>query len=134
LALKRLASAVQLRPWPRYFQLLSSIAIRHFDSVTDRGPEDVLKYCEKEKMGFIPWFPLAAGRISGSESPVGRIAARWMVAPSPVALAWLLARSPVILAIPGTSRVEHLEENVAAADLKIDANKWQELDHLARAR
>ena len=60
-------------------------------------------------------------------------AARWKATPSQVALAWLLARSPVILPIPGTSRVEHLEENVAAAELKIDANKMQELDRMARA-
>jgi pyridoxine 4-dehydrogenase len=87
----------------------------------------------KEKIGFIPWFPLAAGRVAGSESPVSRIAARWKAAPSQVALAWLLARSPVMLPIPGTSRVKHLEENVAAADLKIDENKVQELGRMARA-
>ena len=109
------------------------VSVQNRYSITDRGSEDVLKYCEKEKMGFIPWFPLAAGRVSGSESPVSRIAARWKVTPSQVALAWLLARSPVILPIPGTSRVEHLEENVAAVEIKIDANKMQELDGLARA-
>ena len=76
---------------------------------------------------------LAAGRVSGSDSPISRIAARWKATPSQVALAWLLARSPVILPIPGTSRVEHLEENVAAAELKIDESKMQELDRMARA-
>jgi pyridoxine 4-dehydrogenase len=109
------------------------VSVQNRYSVTDRGSEDVLEYCEQEKLGFIPWFPLAAGRISGSESPIGRIAARWKATPSQVALAWLLARSPVMLPIPGTSRLEHLEENVAAAELKIDANKMQELDHMARA-
>src|SRR5258705_3805068 len=109
------------------------VTVQNRFSVTDRGSEDVLAYCEKEKMGFIPWFPLAAGRISGSESPISRLAARWKATPSQVALAWLLARSPVILPIPGTSRVEHLEENVAAAELQIDANKMQELDRMARA-
>jgi len=64
-----------------------------------------------------------AGRVSGPHSPVNRIAARWKATPSQLALAWLLARSPVILPIPGTSKVEHLEENVAAAELKIDENK-----------
>ena len=68
-----------------------------------------------------------------SESPIGRVAAQWKATPSQVALAWLLSRSPVILPIPGTSRVEHLEENVAAAELKIDANKLKELDRMARA-
>ncbi len=109
------------------------VTVQNRFSVTDRGSEDVLAYCEKEKIGFIPWFPLAAGRISGSESPISRLAARWKATPSQVALAWLLARSPVILPIPGTSRVEHLEENVAAAKLQIDANKMQELDRMARA-
>ena len=64
-----------------------------------------------------------AGRVSGPHSPVNRIAARWKATPSQLALAWLLARSPVILPIPGSSKVEHLEENVAAAELKIDENK-----------
>jgi len=109
------------------------VSVQNRYSITDRGSEDVLEYCEQEKLGFIPWFPLAAGRVSGSDSPLGRIAARWKATPSQVALAWLLARSPVILPIPGTSRLEHLEENVAAAELKIDANKMQELDRMTRA-
>jgi pyridoxine 4-dehydrogenase len=109
------------------------VSVQNRYSVTDRGSEDVLEYCEKEKMGFIPWFPLAAGRVSGRESPISRMAARWKATPSQLALAWLLARSPVMLPIPGTSRVEHLEENVAAAELKIDRNQWQELDRMARA-
>jgi pyridoxine 4-dehydrogenase len=109
------------------------VSVQNRYSITDRGSEDVLEYCEQEKLGFIPWFPLAAGRVSGSQSPIGRIAARWKATPSQVALAWLLARSPVMLPIPGTSKVEHLEENVAAAELRIDASKSQELDRLARA-
>jgi len=109
------------------------VSVQNRYSITDRGSEDVLEYCEQENLGFIPWFPLAAGRVSGLESPIGHIAARWKASPSQVALAWLLARSPVILPIPGTSRLEHLEENVAAAELKIDANKMQDLDRVARA-
>jgi len=109
------------------------VSVQNRYSVTDRGSEDVLEYCEKEKMGFIPWFPLAAGRVSGAESPISPLAARWKATPSQVALAWLLARSSVMLPIPGTSRVEHLEENVAAAELEIDANKMQELNRMARA-
>jgi pyridoxine 4-dehydrogenase len=109
------------------------VSVQNRYSISDRGSEDVLKYCEKEKMGFIPWFPLAAGRVSGSESPISRIAAQWKVTPAQVALAWLLARSPVMLPIPGTSKVKHLEENVAAAELKVDAMKMQELDRMAAA-
>lgn len=109
------------------------VSVQNRYSVTDRGSEDVLKYCEKENLGFIPWFPLAAGRVSGSESQISRIAAQWKATPSQVALAWLLARSPVMLPIPGTSKVKHLEENVAAAELKMDAKKMQELDRMAAA-
>jgi pyridoxine 4-dehydrogenase len=126
-------SEVSVRQIQHARTIVPIVSVQNRYSVTDRGSEDVLKYCEKEKMGFIPWFPLAAGRVSGSESPVSRIAARWKVTPSQVALAWLLARSSVILPIPGTSRVEHLEENVAAAALRIDANKWQELERVPRA-
>jgi len=102
-----------------------SVQIRY--SIADRGSEDVLEYCEKEKMVFIPWFPLAAGKVSGADSPVSRVAERWKATPSQVALAWLLSRSPVLLPIPGTSKIAHLEDNVAAAGLKIDQNQMQEL-------
>jgi aryl-alcohol dehydrogenase-like predicted oxidoreductase len=83
-------------------------------------------------MAFIPWFPLAAGQVSGPNSPVSRVAARLLASPFQMALAWLLARSPVMLPIPGTSKVAHLEENVAAAHLQIDNNALQELSGLAR--
>jgi pyridoxine 4-dehydrogenase len=90
-----------------------------------------LEYCEREKMGFIPWFPLAAGQLSRGDSPIRRVAEGLEATPSQVALAWLLSRSPVMLPIPGTSSVEHLEENVAAAGLKIDESKMQELTRAA---
>jgi aryl-alcohol dehydrogenase-like predicted oxidoreductase len=109
------------------------VSVQNRYSVADRGSEDVLEYCETQKMAFIPWFPLAAGKVSGADSPLRSLAAQWKVSPSQVALAWLLARSPVILPIPGTSKVEHLEENVAAADLRIDAKKMSMLDRVALA-
>ena len=108
------------------------VSVQNRYSLTDRGSEAVLQYCEQQKLGFIPWFPLAAGKLSGGDSPIRHVAASLKVTPSEVALAWLLARSPVILAIPGTSSVEHLEENVAAASLKIDQNKMEELSQAAR--
>jgi aryl-alcohol dehydrogenase-like predicted oxidoreductase len=107
------------------------VSVQNRYSVTDRGSEDVLEYCERENMGFIPWFPLAAGRVSKTDSPIRKVAAQIGATPSQVALAWLLARSPVMLPIPGTSRVDHLEENVAADGLKIDARELQELDRTA---
>jgi pyridoxine 4-dehydrogenase len=126
-------SEVSVRQIEHARTIVPIVSVQNRYSVTDRGSEDVLKYCEKEKMGFIPWFPLAAGRVSGSESPISRIAAQWKATPSQVALAWLLTRSPVMLPIPGTSKVKHLEENVAAAELKVDAKKMRELDRMAAA-
>jgi pyridoxine 4-dehydrogenase len=124
-------SEVSVRQIEHARAIVPIVSVQNRYSVTDRGSEDVLRYCEKEKMGFIPWFPLAAGRVSGSESPISRIAAQWGATPSQVALAWLLARSPVMLPIPGTSKIKHIEENVAAAELKVAAKKLQELDRMA---
>ena len=127
-------SEVSVRQIQHAQTMVSVVSVQNRYSVTDRGSEDVLRYCEKEKMGFIPWFPLAAGRVSGEDSPLRHVAARLKATPSQVALAWLLARSPVMLPIPGTSSVKHLEENVAAADLQIDESQMAELGRLAPAR
>src|SRR5580704_12091852 len=124
-------SEVSVRQIRHAQAIVRIVSVQNRYSLADRGSEDVLKYCEQEGIGFIPWFPLAAGQLSGAESPVSRVAARLKATPSQVALAWLLARSPVILPIPGTSSVAHLEENVAAAGLKIDENKMHELAHVA---
>src|ERR1700675_691284 len=126
-------SEVSLRQIQHARTMIPIVSVQNRYSITDRGSEDVLEYCENEKLGFIPWFPLAAGRVSGPDSAIGRIAAQWKSTPSQVALAWLLARSPVMLPIPGTSKVKHLEENVGAVEIKIDADKMNELDSLARA-
>jgi pyridoxine 4-dehydrogenase len=107
------------------------VTVQNRYSVLDRAAEDVLKYCEGEKIGFIPWFPLAAGKVSAANE-LARIAARLKVTPSQLALAWLLRRSPVMLPIPGTSRVAHLEENVTAAAVKLDEATMQEIDKLGR--
>ena len=126
-------SEVSVRQIQHAQSMVPIVSVQNRYSVADRGSEDVLEYCEKEKMAFIPWFPLAAGRVSGSDSPISREAARWKATPSQVALAWLLARSPVILPIPGTSGVEHLEQNVAAANFKIDEKQMLELERAAAA-
>jgi len=124
-------SEVSVRQIQHAQTIVPIVSVQNRYSLADRGSEDVLRYCEKEKMGFIPWFPLAAGKLSGGDSPVSRVAAGLKATPSQVALAWLLSRSPVMLPIPGTSSVEHLEENVAAAGLKIDEKKMQELGQAA---
>jgi pyridoxine 4-dehydrogenase len=109
------------------------VSVQNRYSVSDRGSEEVLKFCEQREIGFIPWFPLAAGKLADAESPINRVATRLKATPSQVALAWLLARSPVILPIPGTSSVKHLEENVNAAGLKLDESTIEELNRVARA-
>ncbi|HMI50930.1 MAG TPA: aldo/keto reductase [Candidatus Saccharimonadales bacterium] len=109
------------------------VSVQNRFSVADRAAEDVVKYCERESIAFIPWFPLAAGDVSSSGHDVERAASKLKITPSQLALAWLLWRSPVILPIPGTSRVEHLEENVAAAALQIAASELQNLGKMARS-
>lgn len=126
-------SEVSVRQIEHARGIVSVASVQNRYSIADRGSEDVLEYCEKENIGFIPWFPLAAGRVAGAKSPIQRAAEEWKATPSQVALAWLLARSPVMLPIPGTSKVKHLEENVAAADLEADASKMEELENLAKA-
>jgi pyridoxine 4-dehydrogenase len=101
-------------------------------NLTDRGSEDVLTYCEKHNIGFIPWYPLAAGDLSGAGSALDRVAQVHNATPGQIALAWLLKRSPVMLPIPGTSKVAHLEENVAAAAISLSADEFATLDRAGR--
>jgi aryl-alcohol dehydrogenase-like predicted oxidoreductase len=90
-------------------------------NVAERGAEPVLEHCARHGIGFIPWYPLLTGRLAEPGGALADAAARHGATPAQVALAWLLARSPVVLPIPGTSRVAHLEENVAAAALALGA-------------
>jgi pyridoxine 4-dehydrogenase len=93
--------------------------VQNLYNLSTRQSEDVLDYCEEQGIGFIPWFPLAAGELAKPGGPVAEIAEAHGATTGQVALAWLLARSPVMLPIPGTGSVEHLEENVAAAELEL---------------
>ncbi len=97
-------------------------------NLVDRASEDVLIYCELHGIGFIPWYPLAAGDLAKSGSLLDQIAKRHGAAPSQIALAWILKRSPVMLPIPGTSKVAHLEENVAAVDIVLSEEEFAALD------
>jgi len=99
----------------------------------DRSSEDVLDYCEKHGIGFIPWFPLGAGDLSKPGSALDAIAHAHGATSGQIALAWLLQRSPVMLPIPGTSKVAHLEENVVAADIKLTPAEFTALDDAGRA-
>ncbi len=114
-------------------QLLESQAIAPIVSVqnrfnlADRQSEALLDHSEANGIAFIPWFPLATGRLAGSGGPLDRIAAELDATPSQLALAWLLARSPVMLPIPGTSSVAHLEDNLAAAELHLTEAQFEAL-------
>lgn len=103
------------------------VSVQNRYSLTDREHEKVVDYCEREGIGFIPWYPLAAGALAASGGRLERVAARHGATPMQIALAWLLTRSPVMLPIPGTSRVSHLEENVAAATVKLTDDDYREL-------
>lgn len=105
-------------------------SVQNMYNLTARTAESVLEACEADAIAFIPWFPLAAGPLAAADGPLQRIAADHHATPSQLALAWLLKRSPVMVPIPGTSKVAHLEENVAAAKIELtDA----EFDTLSKA-
>ncbi|PZQ13066.1 MAG: oxidoreductase [Ancylobacter novellus] len=102
-------------------------------NLVDRTSEDVLNHCEKNGIGFIPWFPLAAGALAKPGSVLDTIAKKVGASPSQTALAWVLKRSPVMLPIPGTSKVKHLEENVAAASIVLSDADFAALDEQGKA-
>jgi pyridoxine 4-dehydrogenase len=103
-------------------------------NLVDRGSEDVLTHCEKHGIGFIPWYPLAAGDLARSGSLLDGIAKTHKASPAQIALAWVLKRSPVMLPIPGTGKVRHLEENVAAAEIVLSDEEFRALDREAKKR
>ena len=102
-------------------------------NLVDRSSEDVLDYCEQQGIGFIPWFPLAAGDLAKPGSLLDTVAKRHDAAPSQIALAWVLKRSPVMLPIPGTSKVSHLEENVAAVNIALSDDEFAALDKAGKS-
>lgn len=111
--------------------LVEVVTVQNLFNLTDRSSADVLAVCERDGLGFFPWFPLAAGELAKPGGTVTEIAARHDATPGQVALAWLLAHSPVLLPIPGTGSVAHLEENLAAADLTLTAAEIAQLDAAA---
>jgi pyridoxine 4-dehydrogenase len=114
--------------------ILPIVSVQNRYSLSDRSAEDVLDYCEREGIGFIPWYPLAAGDLTAPGGPIERIATRLGCTTAQLAIAWLLRRSPVMLPIPGTSQVSHLEENVAAQSLTLDESQLQEIAEATRTR
>jgi pyridoxine 4-dehydrogenase len=96
------------------------VSIQNKYNLVERSSEDVLNYCARENIGFIPWFPLATGNLAKPDSPLLQAAEQLGAQPAQVAIAWLLKQSQVMIPIPGTSKVKHLEDNVAAAQLELD--------------
>lgn len=109
------------------------VSVQNMYNITVRSAEPLLDACEGQGIGFIPWFPLAAGPLAAPGGPLQRIADDHHASPSQLALAWLLKRSPVMLPIPGTSKVAHLEENVAAAEIDLSDEEFETLSKAASA-
>ena len=112
-------------------EIVPIATVQNLYNVTNRASEDVLAYCEAEGLGFIPWFPVAAGELARPGGALDDVASRAGASVAQVSLAWLLARSPVMLPIPGTSSIAHLEENCAAENLELDEAALAALDALA---
>lgn len=109
------------------------VSVQNMYNLTVRSAEPVLEACASQNIGFIPWFPLAAGPLAAADGPLQRIAADHDATASQLALAWLLKRSPVMLPIPGTSKVAHLEENVAAAGIELSDEEFETLSEAGSA-
>lgn len=111
--------------------IVEVVTVQNRYNLEDRESEDVLDVCEEAGIGFIPWFPLATGRLAEPGGPLDRIAREHDATPAQIALSWLLARSPVMLPIPGTSQVQHFEENVAATRIQLSEDEVVEIGRAA---
>ncbi len=116
-------------------KIVPIVSVQNRYSLADRRHEETLAWCGQHNIAFLPWYPIAAGKVLKPDQPfakiLAQIAARYSATPAQLSLAWLLHRSPVMLPIPGTSKVAHLEENVAAADLEISPDEWAALEAAA---
>ncbi len=109
------------------------VSVQNLFNLTDRTSDDLLAHCEAEGIGFIPWFPVASGELSGPDTAMGTVVAETGATPTQVALAWLLHRSPVMLPIPGTKSVAHVEENCESATLQLNDGQMAALDAIHAA-
>ena len=113
-------------------KVVDIVSVQNLYNIGDRTHEDVVDYCTKHGLAFIPWFPVAAGKLAQPGGKLDAAAKRHGATLSQLSIAWLLHRSPVMLPIPGTSSVEHLEENVAAAGVKLSDAEWKEIESSAK--
>ena len=109
-------------------KVVEIVSVQNEYNIGNRKSEAVLDYCEKNNIAFIPWFPVAAGKLAQPGGKLDEAAKKHGATVAQLSLAWLLHRSPVILPIPGTSSVAHLEENMKAADLELSDSEWQQLE------
>jgi pyridoxine 4-dehydrogenase len=109
-------------------KIIPIVSVQNRYSFADREWDYVVDYCERNGIAFIPWFPLGAGKVAGEV--LNRVAQARNASPTQIALAWLLHRSPTLLPIPGTSSVEHLEQNVAAASLRLSEEEYEKLSRV----
>ena len=123
-------SVEEIKAATRYFPV---VTVQNRYNLVDRTYETVLDHCEKSGIGFIPFFPLAAGTLAKPGTPLDDIAKAHGAAPSQIALAWMLKRSPMMLPIPGTSKVAHLMDNVAAAAIQLNEDEFATLDRAGRS-
>jgi aryl-alcohol dehydrogenase-like predicted oxidoreductase len=118
-------------------KIVPIVTVQNRYSLADLRHEETLKYCGLRGIGFLPWYPYAGGKLLKPDYPaaqtLGHIAARHGATIPQLSLAWLLQRSPVLMPIPGTSKVAHLEENVAAAELKLSPEEWAEVETTAKS-
>jgi len=113
-------------------QFVKIVSVQNLYNLGDRQHEDVLEYCEKEGLAFIPWYPVAAGKLARPGGKLDTIAKRHGATVAQLSIAWLLYRSPVVLPIPGTSSVAHLEENVKSAEIVLSDDELKEIEDVAR--
>ena len=118
-------------------KIVPIVSVQNRYSLDDRRHEQTLEYCERRGIAFLPWYPISAGKITRSDNPrkteLATAAKKYHSSIPQLAIAWLLQRSPVLLPIPGTSKVTHLEENIAAASLQLSAEGWAEVEKAANA-
>jgi pyridoxine 4-dehydrogenase len=120
-------SEVTIEQIERARKFFDVVSVQNRYNLADREWETVLDYCDRENIGFIPWFPLQTGKLAGDGGSLTRIAERHHTTPASIALAWLLKRSKVMLPIPGTSRVAHLEENIGGAGIKLTDEEFESI-------
>jgi pyridoxine 4-dehydrogenase len=126
-------SEVKVPEIERARKVVEIVSVQNKYNLSDRAHEDVLEYCEKHGIAFIPWFPVAAGKLAQPGGVLDAAAKKHGATVSQLSLAWLLHHSPVILPIPGTSSVEHLEENMKAADVTLSDAEWAEIESAAKS-